>query len=395
MYFAILYGMVGVLCLISRNGKRERSRFCACFLIFCGMQALIGLRHIQYGGPDTQVYARDFVRIVEQHYSLVDIFRNFFKDFGFYLFAWSFSLFSHNVNTFLFVCALPFTGGVTWLIYKYSRNIFLSFIMFLSFGFYLYNFQLVRHVFSLGIVILAYKYLEEGQDRKFFITVAVATFCHTLAILFFGAYLIKKGRITFKQVMWMFFGCVTVLILSQRTVLTLVFRVVPFLSSGRFAQFATRGGGMDSQAIIQLLFVLVSWVFLYGQGSRSLEYSSLQDEMLLSGCPESFSGKRLRNRLYIIAKQNVNLQFNMAVIATMFYLLTIAVGESYRMAQFFSLFTILLVPNALCRAPKVIRVMIELFIVLFGIKHFFGGLFVDGSVYNPYVFFWQQEQSLY
>ncbi len=25
-------------------------------------------------------------------------------------------------------------------------------------------------------------------------------------------------------------------------------------------------------------------------------------------------------------------------------------------------------------------------IVLFGIKHFFGGLFVEGGVYNPYVF---------
>ena len=38
---------------------------------------------------------------------------------------------------------------------------------------------------------------------------------------------------------------------------------------------------------------------------------------------------------------------NMAILGYVFYLMTIAISESYRMAQYFSLFTILLVPNTL------------------------------------------------
>ncbi len=37
----------------------------------------------------------------------------------------------------------------------------------------------------------------------------------------------------------------------------------------------------------------------------------------------------------------------MAILGYVFYLMTIAISESYRMAQYFSLFTILLVPNTL------------------------------------------------
>lgn len=399
MHFVILYCLVSIACLISDNGKRRRSRIIACFLIFCGMQILLGLRHIQYGGVDTQVYARDFMRIVNQHYSFIDIFRYFYKDFGFYLFAKIFSLFSQDMNAWLFVCALPFTAGVSRLIYKYSGNIFLSFIMFLSYGYYLYNFQLVRHVFALGIIILAYKYLEEEQYKKYFVTVAVATFCHTIAILFLGAYFLRKGKITFKQIVWILLGGLIVLVLSQRSVLIAVFSAIPFLSSGRFEQFATRGGGFDSQTIFQLFFVVVSWVFLYGKGSKNNDQIIIQENSIIK--KRKHKGKLFRNRInisnkpFVLGKQTIELQFNMAVVATLLYLLTIAIAESYRMAQYFSLFTILLVPNALKKAPKSVRIIIELVIILFGIRHFFGGLFVEGSAYYPYIFFWEKAQSLY
>ena len=144
MIFIGLYLTVGLICFITNNGKNRMPRKIACIVIFIYMQLLIGLRNINYGGVDTQVYARDFMRIVNQNYSFFDIFSGFFKDFGFYLFAKLFSLFSSNMNAWIFVSALPYTIGVTWLIYTYSENIFISFIMFLSYGFYLYNFQKMK-----------------------------------------------------------------------------------------------------------------------------------------------------------------------------------------------------------------------------------------------------------
>ncbi len=388
MIFIWLYALVALVCLFANNGEKIKRRKIACVLIFLGIQGIIGLRHIQYGGVDTQVYARDFIRIVTQKYSILDIFRYFYKDFGFYLFAKLISLFSSDMNVWLFICSLPFTIGVTWLIYKYSNNMFLSFIMFLSYGYYLYNFQLVRHLFALGIIIIAYKFLEDEDYKKYFITVGIATFFHTIAILFIGAYFLRKGRVNIKQVIWILIGGCIVIVISQRKVLMAIFSMIPFLSEGRFEQYATRGGGFSSEFIFQVFFIGVSWIFLYWKrqpAKNEIIYSTMKNTMKI----ESKSAR------YNLSRQNLTLQFNISVVASLFYLLTTAIGESYRMAQYFSIFTILLVPNALKKAPRDIRLVIELIIIGVGIKHFFGGLFLEGSVYYPYVFFWEKTQSLY
>ena len=105
MIFIGLYLTVGLICFITNNGKNRMPRKIACIVIFIYMQLLIGLRNINYGGVDTQVYARDFMRIVNQNYSFFDIFSGFFKDFGFYLFAKLFSLFSSSITFLIFVFA--------------------------------------------------------------------------------------------------------------------------------------------------------------------------------------------------------------------------------------------------------------------------------------------------
>ena len=317
MYFALLYGLVGISCLFSGNGKRRRSRIIACFLIFLGMQILLGLRHIQYGGVDTQVYARDFMRIVNQHYSVIDIFRYFYKDFGFYLFAKVFSIFCKDPNAWMFTCALPYTIGVTWLVYKYSKNMFLSFIMFLSFGYYLYNFQLMRHVFALGIIVLAYKYLEEGKYKKYVIATIIATFCHTIAILFFGTYFVRKGRVNIKQILWIILGGMAVLILSQESVLIAVFNLVPFLRTGRFAQYSTRGGHFSSEFLIQMIFIGISWIIMYGKRIKTESVSQIVVQAQIQTKKKRKWKLKINtsNHLFAVTESNMTLLFNMSVIA--------------------------------------------------------------------------------
>jgi hypothetical protein len=77
MIFIGLYLTVGLMCFITNNGKKRIPRKIACIVIFIYMQVLIGLRNINYGGVDTQVYARDFMRIINQNYSFIDIFSGF------------------------------------------------------------------------------------------------------------------------------------------------------------------------------------------------------------------------------------------------------------------------------------------------------------------------------
>lgn len=283
MVFVVLYLGVSIVCLVANNGKRRFPRFIACILFFAGIQVLLGLRHINYAGVDTQVYARDFVRICTQNYSISEIFIYFFKDFGYYIFAKIVSIFTTNYNTFLFISAFPYTFGITWLIHKYSKNLYLSMIIFLSYNYYLYNFQLMRHVFALGLIILAFKYLQEDKIRLFFITVVLATFCHTIAIVFILAYFLRKDRISIKQFLWVVCGCVAVIILSNQTVLSSVINNLSFWDNARFSQYATRGGSLSSDFIIQIGFVIISWYFLKQSRTDTYDIEPGEEKIFLAG----------------------------------------------------------------------------------------------------------------
>jgi transmembrane protein EpsG len=390
MIFVLLYLSISIICLITNNGKKRIPRFLACAFFFLYIQALLGLRHINYAGVDTQVYARDFVRICTYNYSILDIFTYFFKDFGYYIFAKLVSLFTTNYNVFLFISALPYTYGITWLIYKYSKNIYLSMIIFLSYNFYLYNFQLMRHVFALGIIILAFKFLQENKIKAYFITVFIATFCHTIAIVFLLAFFLRKERISIKQILWVVCGCLVVLILSNQTILSLIFSNFSFLSSERFSQYETRGGTLNSGFIIQIGFVLISLYFMR-YSNLDIYNENKDNEKLISGWK-----LHIHKGPFYPFKANMILLFNMATIAIIFYAMTSVIGEFYRLAQYLSIFAIILVPNSLAQAKdKKLALMVSFVLVLFGIRHFFGGFNVGIGVYNPYKFFWEGIQSLY
>lgn len=391
--FIGLYLITTIACLLSNNGKKKLARQIACSVIFVCLQLLIGLRHINYGGVDTQVYARDFVRIVNQNISFIGIFSNFYKDYGFYLLAKLFSLLCKNYNAWLFFCAIPYTYGVTWLIYKYSKDIYLSFVMYLSLGFYLYNFQLVRHTFALGLIIIAYKSLEEGNTKKFFLITLFASFCHSISAIFFLAYFLRSGRVTFRQVIWIVVGCILIYILAQPNVWRLLFKAIPFLNSTRFYHYLDdTSSGISSEFYIQILIIIVCWYYLYKK-------KNITNNIYNAASIKQVKKTKLKISYgyYNVTNPNLTLLFNMSVIAALFYYLTIVLAEGYRIAQYFSIFTVILLPNAISNeSKKYIRLILKAFVVFFCIKHFFGALSVDvNGIYTPFVYFWERTQFLY
>ena len=194
---------------------------------------------------------------------------------------------------------------------------------------------------------------------------------------------------------WVIFGGILVLCISQPAILSILFKVLPFLGGDRFSKFQTRGGSLTGDFIIQLFFICICWYYLNVKGyQNNIKKNNANVKYINYSNGKIILSKK--NNKFFPHYINMTGLLNMAILGYVFYLMTIAISESYRMAQYFSLFTILLVPNTLVYIKnKNIRYLLYLIIVLFGIKHFFGGLFVEGGVYNPYVFYWQATQRLY
>lgn len=387
MIYVGLLGLMIIVSALTKNGKKLYQRRIQCAVIFTAMLLIMGLRHPSYGGVDTIVYVRDYKRLCTYN-SISQVFSGFYKDYGFYLISWLFSRVCKDAQVWLFFCAIPYLFAVSRFIYRRSENVFLSFFMFLTFDYYMYNFQLMRHVFSIALCVFAFENLLDKEYKKFVIWTLIAATFHPFALALLTAIVLQKSGVGAKQILMIVAGSLAIIVLMKTSLLSTFVGLIS--SEGRFESFAHRGGGTLSNFFIHLLLALSAWIMLYGTKRISLieEYSMPEKKK------ENRSGlmkmRYRHNCKFICHDIDYGLMMNMAIVSVVLYLGQIGVGESYRVAQYFSIFTLVFIPNVYSRYKEKRFVMILIsMIMLFGIRHFFGGVFLEGSAYNPYVFFWE------
>lgn len=357
----ILTFFIGIL----NTGKRNKHiRFFSCFAMFVILSLIMGLRNINYAGEDTIVYARDFGRIVDNNYSVSDILtKEFKKDYFFYIVARLFSLIIDDVNIWILFCASVYIYAISWFIYQYSTNLFLSYIIFLSWDFYMYNFQLMRHCFSLAFVIISIMYVLKKNSLKYVAMLFFAATSQIVSIVSGLTYFVKgishKKLVLLAVILAFIFFFI--IILSREQLISLIFSF-SLINSDRFGQFASRGGGAITNSFICGSFIIIT-IFEILRNQESIAY--------------------------LIYRKYLSLFLIMSFVALLFYSMQFLIGEMYRVAQYFSYVSIVMVPMALSlEKDKILYISISIIITLFCIKHFFGGL-LNAAEYYPYVFFWE------
>lgn len=362
MIFVFIYLTIFLFGIINVNYDKKIRLF-SCVSLCLILSFVMGFRMVDYAGEDTIVYVRDFERIVSQNYSIPEIFENFDKDYFFYIFARIFSYVVPDANIWMFVCALFYIYAVSKLIYRYSPSICLSYIIFVSWQFYLYDFQLMRHCFSLAFVMLAFPYVINRKFKPFIIAMSGAITSQIVSVVSLISYWLTGFTISTFVILGSFAGLAVafLMLIPKEQLLSLIFSF-SFLQSDRFSQFEDRGGEESlSNAIISVAFILVTIFLIF------------------------------RNKKYIRTKQKKEILtfcLIMSTIGTIFYSLQFLVTEFYRVAQYFSYVNIIMVPIVLkLEKVKFIRYSIAFLITLFCMKHFWGG-FLNAPEYYPYKFFW-------
>lgn len=364
MIFLIPYTLLLLIGILSIGKPTKAVRFWSCAAMFVVLTLIMGLRKIDYAGEDTIVYARDFERIVSNNLSFIDILtREFEKDYLFYLIARVFSYISPDVNLWILACAAFYVYAFSWLIYKYSKNIFLSYMIFMTWDFYLYNFQLMRHCFSLAFVILSLKFVIERNWKKFIVFYLGAATSQIVSVVSGITYFLKNisrrnlGILGFIFFLFFFF----IISLPRETLISLIFSS-SLIDNDRFDQFKTRGGDAVTNAVICIAFIAVSIFFVLRNKKKYRLY------------PEY---------------QNMPLFLMMSFFGLVFYSMMFLVAEMYRVAQYFSFVTVIMVPLAMSlEKTKSVKLIVILLISAFCLKHFWGG-FLTSTDYYPYKFFWE------
>lgn len=361
--FYFIFACILLLGIVEKSSNKKETRLLICLFLFVLLTFIMGFRAVDYAGVDTLVYVRDFERIAEFKLSYSQIFTEFYKDYFFYLAAKTFTLFSTDANIWLLFCSSIYIASVSWLIYKYSPSIWLSYLLFVGWDFYVYNFQLVRHTWSLAFVIVSFTFIIDRNIKKYAITMLLAITSQITSLVSLISYFIVEIRLKkiVKFLPMVVLALIFIISLGRNVVMKWIFTFSFLASDDRLSAFNGAKGGQMSNFIISLVFLAFS------------SYEVMRHQ------------KIMKSKELMLA----NTALKITVFGVVFFSLQFVIAEFYRVAQYFAIFNVILIPIALkLENNKFVRNTLYILVVAYMIKHFFGGV-IGSPFYDPYVFYWE------
>lgn len=336
--------MFGVLL---RVNKSNRWRLLYCSVIGFSLFIIPALRGITVGG-DSFNYADMFDRIRQLSY--MEILHSGTRDIGFQLLAKTIGVItaSHQL-LFAFVAAV-FSFSVTLLIYNYSTDVILSFLIIPSFNFMQFSMTGLRQTMAMSIVIFAL--LLIFKDRKFWALciIILAAFFHSSAIVYLIT--IPASYVTINRNKQLFaYGFATLFFINRSSIAHLISRsfftgIYDYLSSG--------GGEM---VLLVLILVMISFSVIYASYEKKNKNASL---------------------LYIILFTGM-----------IFQILTPVQNIFFRVSMYFTLILVILLPSIVSvLSDKKTKYLARVFIYSMVLTQYF--VFTKNGAYvTPYHFFWE------
>ena len=145
------------------------------------------------------------------YYSYIYIFRNIQDSSGLAIFNLGYepaftvitkliSLFTPNINVLYAIYALLILVPTAYAIFRYSENIWMSTMMFISLTFFYCSLSFIRQSIAFAVILCAYKYVKERNHFKVLLFIFIACLFHSTVIVMIPIYLIaafvKPTKIT-------------------------------------------------------------------------------------------------------------------------------------------------------------------------------------------------------
>lgn len=317
---------------------------------------IAGLRHYTVG-VDTQTYVTGFKIASEKSFS--QILEH--KEALYYIFQTSIAKFSNNYTVFLSAIAVFFYSILGFLIYRYSKNVVLSFMIFVCMGYFFFSMTGLRQTMGLGMLLIATNFVLCQQYKIGILFVILAGLFHITSFIYFIIYpslLIKPKHL--KKYMAIIFLFSILFTQFASSLLPIV--SAWFWDDDRYSVIEEKGG------LSTLVMLILIAIFLY--------------QMLI---------KR------IMIKSNLNIDDKINFILYKIYLLgipfqvaTLYSPNIFRLSLLFHITSIVIIPNAIATIrSNYYRQLVSVMFVFILLFEFY--LFTSkGSGIQPYSFFWEK-----
>ena len=223
-------------------------------------------------GSDSKNYTRDFVNKINIEYFE---FRSD-SEMGFQFFHYIILALTKNYFWLFLISSFIVVFSYLFFFKKYSKDYFLSVVIFISFGFYTFFFNGLRQGLAMAIAVLATPFLIEKKFLKFLLIIFIASLFHRSALILILFYFIVNLKIKIEyKVLSVFFGS---LALSSIVIKYLANTNEKYVT---YAQVSENSGGYLT---LGLYFLIGCIIYLYIIKSKNeSEYFLKLSELYLYG----------------------------------------------------------------------------------------------------------------
>lgn len=343
-----------IFALFSKNKKK------ICLLTFLLFTIYLALRSETMGLNDTSNIYHPLFNVMDT-VRFTDILTNsHYQDFGFFTIFKIIKVCFDNYRICLAILAAIYVFCILKFIYKYSSDVAISIIIFLSM-YLLYGTYLLRQVIAIGIILLSYKYIKSRNIKKFGLTVIFASFFHKTALIFFIAYpFCKFNRFGKKNYIY-----ILICYLIVKYAYSFLIKIIPLLDFTGKVEMA-----------------LTHHIYTIGSGNFSMLGILLNVLILII---TAYFSQFLKDEK---EKQEVLDICNILTLGIMLFCCYNVVAEFSRIALYFLFFNIIAIPNALKDISSKNRKKIKLLISVLFLMYFFTKN-INNMHCNPYLFFWE------
>lgn len=340
-----------ILTYIYLKTEKKVSKRVFIFIGASGLFLIMALRH-ETVGTDLLSYKNEFVNA---DYYLEKMIRS--TELGYSYFNYFLHKTGLSFQVYLALISLIIVYVISKLFYLYSKNILLSYHLYVTIGLFAMTMSGLRQSLAISLTILSFIYLLKNRKKIFFLFVGIAYWFHNSAIIFLIVYLIRKVTLSRKNAILIYILSASIYLIKNYIAI-FIFYVLP----EKYIRYWEGTSQINPIVVIVSMIIPLACIFFWPSKSKNEESSHIVSVLFVISC------------------------INFIV-----HILAIEILMFERMALYFSIYTVILIPNIISGiADKNIRAFALLAAIILPLIQFLISTPNGSMGIEKYLFFWEK-----
>ena len=319
MKITVIYTFLIVFLAAFFDTKKVKGRNIYIIIVGFVLFLISGLRNLDVGPDDTTIYYQSY--LANANYSYKEVYSSTPKDPFYSLFVRAlYDIIGPNYTVLLCVFAAIFVFSVCRLLIKNNtEDPLLSFVILLAMGFFAFSMTAIRQIIAMSFTLWSYQFLKEKKLIKFIICVYLGSLFHKTALVFMIVYPLMYFKLDWKTILMYIAGGIIVVIQGEQ----LLSQLFASDFDARLESYEAVGvHGLTISGLIQLALFLALALFYFKEVKQM--------------------------------DSNAIIFYHMLILAVIFQLFTGILAEFFRIAMYYSIFLILLMPKVISAIPNLL-----------------------------------------